>query len=37
LFKRLMNGEEDEAAQEKPKEAPNASDFVKQVNLRAWI
>jgi len=37
LFKRLMNGEEEEAAQEKPKEAPNASDFVKQVNLRAWI
>ncbi|TLS48257.1 ATPase [Paenibacillus antri] len=36
LFKRLLNGEE-EPAQEKPKETPNASDFVKQVNLRAWI
>ncbi|HZG57651.1 ATPase [Paenibacillus sp.] len=36
LFKRLLNGEEEES-QEKPKEAPNSADFVKQVNLRAWI
>lgn len=37
LFKRLLNGEEEDAEQEKPKETPSASDFIKQVNLRAWI
>lgn len=38
LFKRLMNGEEEaEDAGEKTKEATSAADFVKQVNLRAWI
>jgi hypothetical protein len=37
LFKRLMNGDDEEPEQEKPKEPPSAADFVKQVNLRAWI
>ncbi|MCI3923110.1 ATPase [Paenibacillus sp. TRM 82003] len=38
LFKRLMNGEEEaEEAAEKAKEATSTADFVKQVNLRAWI
>jgi hypothetical protein len=37
LFRRLMNGEEEEPAQESAKEPLSASDFVKQVNLRAWI
>jgi hypothetical protein len=38
LFKRLMNGEEEaEAQQEKSKETTTSADFVKQVNLRAWI
>ena len=37
LFNRVMNGEEEEAPQEKVKEQPSGSDFVKQINLRAWI
>jgi hypothetical protein len=33
-----MNGEEEaEAQQEKSKETTTSADFVKQVNLRAWI
>lgn len=36
LFKRLLNGEEEDG-QDKPKDAPSASEFIKQVNLRAWI
>jgi len=37
MFKRLLNGEDAETQQEKPKEPVSAADFVKQVNLRAWI
>ncbi len=37
MFRRLMNGEEETTSQEKAKEALSAADFVKQVNLRAWI
>jgi len=37
LFKRLMNGDASDTAQEVSKEPASASDFVKQVNLRAWI
>ena len=37
LFKRIMNGEEEGKEQEKSKETLSAAEFVKQVNLRAWI
>jgi hypothetical protein len=38
LFKRLMNGEDAvNVPQEKTKDSTSSSDFVKQVNLRAWI
>lgn len=37
LFKRIMNGEEYEAESDSSKEVQSQSDFIKQVNLRAWI
>lgn len=37
LFKRIMNGEASESEQETSKEAASSADFVKQINLRAWI
>lgn len=37
LFRKLVNGEDGEAVQEVPKDALSSDDFVKQVNLRAWI
>ncbi|WP_274365459.1 ATPase [Paenibacillus thermotolerans] len=37
LFKKLMNGDEEETPQESGKDAVSSSDFVKQINLRAWI
>lgn len=39
LFQFIMNGEgEDEDGQEEPtKEAMSTAEFIKQVNLRAWI
>ncbi|MFD7525359.1 MULTISPECIES: ATPase [Paenibacillus] len=37
LFNRVMNGESVEIVAEKSKEVQSAEDFIKQVNLRAWI
>jgi hypothetical protein len=38
LFNKVMNGEEPEAALEKNKdEVQSHEDFVKQINLKAWI
>jgi hypothetical protein len=37
LFHRLMNGEEIEPAAEVIKEVAPQDDFVRQVNLKAWI
>ncbi|MGE6231113.1 ATPase [Paenibacillus chitinolyticus] len=37
LFNRVMNGEQVEIVAEKSKEVQSAEDFIKQVNLRAWI
>ena len=37
LFHRVMNGEEIEPAAEMSKEAAPQDDFVRQVNLKAWI
>jgi hypothetical protein len=37
MFDRLMNGDQSEKKEEKQKESISAADFVKQVNLRAWI
>ncbi|EGL20194.1 ATPase [Paenibacillus chitinolyticus] len=37
LFNRVMNGEPVEIVAEKSKEVQSAEDFIKQVNLRAWI
>ncbi len=37
LFKKLMNGGAEEQSQETSKDSISSSDFVKQVNLRAWI
>lgn len=39
LFKQIMNGEDSEAdgQQEPTKEAMTQAEFIKQVNLRAWI
>jgi len=37
LFRRIMNGEPIEEQQEKSKEVQSQADFIKQVNLRAWI
>jgi hypothetical protein len=37
LFRRLLNGEQEDLAKEKASETLSANDFVRQVNLRAWI
>ncbi|MDB5055989.1 MAG: ATPase [Bacilli bacterium] len=37
LFHRVMNGEEIEPAAEMNKEAVSHDEFVRQVNLKAWI
>ncbi|TDF94176.1 ATPase [Paenibacillus piri] len=38
LFRRIMNGEEaEEGSVENVKEVQSAADFIKQVNLKAWI
>lgn len=37
LFNRIMNGETAEAAQEVSKEVMSTDDFIKQINLKAWI
>jgi hypothetical protein len=37
LFHRVMNGEEIEQAAELNKEATTHNEFVRQVNLKAWI
>ncbi len=38
LFKRIMNGDSPEAEQESaPKETMSPADFIRQVNLKAWI
>jgi hypothetical protein len=37
LFKRIMNGDKDDANQEVNKEVQSSQDFVKQINLKAWI
>ncbi|MCC2683606.1 MAG: ATPase [Paenibacillaceae bacterium] len=37
LFRKIVNGEEIEAQSENTKEVQTREDFVKQINLRAWI
>jgi len=39
LFKRIMNGdqEEEQPAEESAKEALSREEFIRQVNLKAWI
>jgi len=37
LFRRVLNGETSETEQETDKEVMSREDFIKQVNLRAWI
>jgi hypothetical protein len=37
LFKRIMNGEDFTEEQEVSKEVQSTKDFIKQVNLKAWI
>ncbi len=37
LFQKVMNGDNVEANKEKNKEVMSPEDFVKQVNLKAWI
>ncbi|WP_040949958.1 hypothetical protein [Gorillibacterium massiliense] len=37
LFKRVMNGEPVETLQEPTKEVTSPEDFIKQINLKAWI
>ena len=37
LFRRLLNGEQEDLAKEKASETLSTNDFVRQVNLRAWI
>jgi hypothetical protein len=37
LFLRIVKGEETEATPEKSKEITTQEDFIKQVNLKAWI
>lgn len=37
LFRRIMNGETAEAAQEVSKEVISTDEFIKQINLKAWI
>jgi len=38
LFRRVMNGEDaEEAVEEAGKEAQSPGDFIRQINLKAWI
>ncbi|KEQ24564.1 hypothetical protein [Paenibacillus tyrfis] len=37
LFRRVMNGDAEEIVAETNKEVQSKEDFIKQVNLRAWI
>ncbi|GLI05998.1 MULTISPECIES: hypothetical protein [Paenibacillus] len=37
LFRRVMNGDTEEVVAETNKEVQSKEDFIKQVNLRAWI
>jgi hypothetical protein len=37
LFHRIMNGDQAEPEKEKTKEVQKQEDFIKQVNLKAWI
>lgn len=37
LFKKIMNGEEEPAAEEVHREVQSREDFIRQVNLKAWI
>jgi hypothetical protein len=37
LFRKIMNGDELEVTLEKSKEVQTNEDFVKQINLKAWI
>ncbi|MBN3525383.1 ATPase [Paenibacillus apiarius] len=37
LFRRIMNGDNAEEEEEKAQEALSQEEFVRQVNLRAWI
>lgn len=37
LFRFIMNGEQEPEAQETSKEVQSREDFIKQVNLKAWI
>ncbi|KPV58294.1 MULTISPECIES: hypothetical protein [Paenibacillus] len=37
LFRRVMNGDAEEVVAETNKEVQSKEDFIKQVNLRAWI
>ena len=37
LFKRIMRGQEDESSEESEREVQTREDFIRQVNLKAWI
>ncbi|CAI6080296.1 ATPase [Cohnella sp. JJ-181] len=37
LFKRIMNGELDDAEEESPRETQSREEFIRLVNLKAWI
>jgi len=37
LFRKVMNGEVVEGTEAAPKEVQSREDFIRQVNLRAWI
>ncbi|RIX47274.1 ATPase [Paenibacillus nanensis] len=37
LFKRIMNGDQEEEETEQAKEPISREDFIRQVNLKAWI
>ncbi|MDG0810884.1 ATPase [Cohnella rhizosphaerae] len=37
LFKRIMNGELDETEEEAPREVQSREEFIRLVNLKAWI
>ncbi|WP_127582401.1 ATPase [Paenibacillus koleovorans] len=37
LFRRIMNGEETDAVPEANKEVQSREDFIRQINLKAWI
>lgn len=37
LFKRIMNGNHESQEKEQGKEVQNQEEFIKQVNLKAWI